>query len=163
MVLSYCFSIRMLRWLFLQLLLLKTLTLLNFLNGLVHLSFWKCPLSILGIIKMRILKLASLQYRAWSDCTDVQVGWFLYYSNVRIIRPPMVLVENGLNSEQFSLMRPILHWKMYFSTETSGRNSVQTVFIVDLYCIGFSLSTLVLAGKGLNNFFLFYCYFSNEQ
>ena len=29
------------------------------------------------------------------------------YSEVRIIRPPMVLVESGLNSEQVSLIRPI--------------------------------------------------------
>ena len=31
----------------------------------------------------------------------------LKYSKVPIIRPPMVLVENGLNSDQVSLMRPI--------------------------------------------------------
>ena len=34
----------------------------------------------------------------------------------------MVLVENGLNSEQISLMRPI-YIKIYFGTERSGLNS----------------------------------------
>ena len=38
------------------------------------------------------------------------------YSEVPIVRPPMVLVENGLNSEQVSLMRPICVEKMYFGT-----------------------------------------------
>ena len=31
----------------------------------------------------------------------------IYLNTVQIIRPPMVLVENGLNSEQVSLMRHI--------------------------------------------------------
>ena len=39
----------------------------------------------------------------------------------RLIRPPMVLVESVLNSEQVSLIRPIhIEKKMHFGTETSG-------------------------------------------
>ena len=45
------------------------------------------------------------------------------YSEVLIIRPPMVVVENGLNSEQVSLTSPIYIEKIHFSTETSGLNS----------------------------------------
>ena len=39
------------------------------------------------------------------------------------IRPPMVLLDSGLNSEQVSLMRPIYIEKMDFCTGTSGLNS----------------------------------------
>ena len=41
-----------------------------------------------------------------------------YYSEVTVIRPPIVLVENCLNSEQVLLMR-----KMHFGTETSVVNN----------------------------------------
>ena len=69
----------------------------------------------------------------------------LNYSEVSIIRPPMVLVESDINSEQVSLMRP-LTLKLYFGTETSGLNgegglnfelSLYQNFIVllpNLYC-----------------------------
>ena len=36
----------------------------------------------------------------------------------------MVLVENGLNSKQVSLMRPINIEKMHFITETNGLDSL---------------------------------------
>ena len=44
----------------------------------------------------------------------VQVAQLDKYSEVPIIRPPMVLVESGLNNEQVFLMRTILHWKIAF-------------------------------------------------
>ena len=49
---------------------------------------------------------------------------FLVYSEVPLIRPPMVFVESGLNNEQASLTRPIyIEKKMHFDTETCGLTS----------------------------------------
>ena len=48
----------------------------------------------------------------------------LYYSKVPLIRPSMVLVESGLNSEQTSVMRTIYIEKLNFGTEASGQNSM---------------------------------------
>ena len=45
------------------------------------------------------------------------------YSDVPVIRPPMVLVESGLNIEQVSLLRPIYIEKKNFGTIISGLNS----------------------------------------
>ena len=36
--------------------------------------FLKCPLSFLGISRWLNFKLVSQQYRAWSDCMDMQAG-----------------------------------------------------------------------------------------
>ena len=49
--------------------------------------------------------------------------WHYNYGEVPIIRPTLVLAESGINSEQFSLMRPIYIKKMNFGTVTSGLNS----------------------------------------
>ena len=46
----------------------------------------------------------------------------MQYNEVSIIRPPLVLVESGLSTEQVSLMRTIYIEKMYFGTETRGLN-----------------------------------------
>ena len=47
-----------------------------------------------------------------------------YYSGVPVIRPPMVFVKSGFDSdsEQVSLMKPVSIEKMHFGTETSGLN-----------------------------------------
>ena len=52
---------------------LLTLTMLNFLNGIIHLTFLA-----FSIIIFRDLKLVSQLYRAWSDCMDVLAGLALY-------------------------------------------------------------------------------------
>ena len=44
------------------------------------------------------------------------------YSEIPIIRPPIVLIGSDFNSEQVSLMRPFT-LKNAFYTETSGLNS----------------------------------------
>ena len=49
------------------------------------------------------------------------------YSEVPMIKPPMVLIENSLNSEQVAFMRPIYIEKMYFGTKTSGLNIEKAV------------------------------------
>ena len=51
------------------------LTMPNFLNGIIHLPFIELSIIIFRDIKM---KTSSLQYRAWSDCTNVQAGLALY-------------------------------------------------------------------------------------
>jgi hypothetical protein len=53
---------------------LLTLNMLNILNELVQLPFLG-----LFIINFEYLKFVSQQYRAWSDCTDVQAGLALYW------------------------------------------------------------------------------------
>ena len=62
-----------------------THNLLNFLNGLIHLQFLELFIIIFRDIHYHFqgyqdenLKLVSQQYRAWSDCTDVQAGLALY-------------------------------------------------------------------------------------
>ena len=55
-----------------------THTLLIFLRGLVHLPFLKLYIINFEDIKIR-LKLASQQYRAWSDCANVQSGLALFW------------------------------------------------------------------------------------
>ena len=57
---------------------LLTLNLPNFLNGIIIFHFWNCPLSFMGY-QDENLKLVSQQYRAWSDCTDVQAGLAQYW------------------------------------------------------------------------------------
>ena len=59
---------------------IETLTLLNFLNELVHLSILE-P----SIINFVDLQLSIYQYRAWSDCTDVQVSLALYCWEKKLI------------------------------------------------------------------------------
>ena len=57
----------------------------------------------------------------------------LFYNKVPVIRPLMVLIERGLNSEQVSLKRPIsLKTAFWWS-------SFQVLLIVELYCINFFL------------------------
>ena len=51
-----------------------TLTLMN----LFSFHFWNCPLSILVILSRWQLEV-SQQYRAWSDCVDVQASLALYW------------------------------------------------------------------------------------
>ena len=55
-----------------------TLNLLNFLNGIIHLTCVHLALQLSIIIfrdiKMRTWKLVYQQYKAWSDCQDVQAG-----------------------------------------------------------------------------------------
>ena len=52
-----------------------TLTMLNFLNGIIHLTCFALSIIIFRDIKMKtkVLKLGSqyLQYRVWSVCADV--------------------------------------------------------------------------------------------
>ena len=73
-----------------NLLWLLTNNLLNFLNGLVHLHFLECPLSVLEIYQVENLKLVSQQYRAWSDCRHMQTGLALqvakanYFGSIRV-------------------------------------------------------------------------------
>ena len=50
--------------------LILTPNLLDFLNGVIHLPFFNCPLSFKGY-QDKNLKLVSQQYRAWSDSTHV--------------------------------------------------------------------------------------------
>ena len=65
---------------------LVTLNLLNFLNGIIHLPFLALFNIFFRDIKMRIQKLIRQQYnRAWSDCTDVQAGLALQYWWQRLI------------------------------------------------------------------------------
>ena len=45
------------------------------------------------------------------------------YNKVPLVRPPMILTKSGLNSEQVSFNKTLLHRKMHLSTETSGLNS----------------------------------------
>ena len=53
-----------------------------------------------------------------------QDGMMNFFSTkVPIIRPSVVLVESGLNSEQISLMTPVYIEKYIFGTETSGLNN----------------------------------------
>ena len=54
-----------------------THNLLNFLNGIIHLQFFKLPSIIFRDIKMRTW--VSQQYKAWLDCTDVQACLALYW------------------------------------------------------------------------------------
>ena len=51
--------------------------------------------------------------------SDIFKEGILIYSEVPLIRSPIVLVESGLNREQISLMRPIYMEKMYFCIGTS--------------------------------------------
>ena len=55
-----------------------TLNLLNFFKRTINLSVLDLSITIYGDIKMSLI-LASQQYRAWSDCTDVQTGLALYW------------------------------------------------------------------------------------
>jgi hypothetical protein len=71
---------------------LFTLTLLNFLNGLVELPFWNCPLSILGISRWNFKVKSASGSRAWSDSTNVKTGLALL--------SPSVLAGYGLNMWQ---------------------------------------------------------------
>ena len=50
---------------------LLTLTVLNFLNGIIHLSFLKLPIIIFKDVKIKTWKLVSQQNRFWSDNMDV--------------------------------------------------------------------------------------------
>ena len=58
-----------------------TFNLLNFLNGIIHLSFLELSIIIFREIKKRTwsCSIVSQQYRAWSDCTDMQDGLTLYW------------------------------------------------------------------------------------
>ena len=56
-----------------------TLNLMNFLNGIIHLPFLELSVIIIWDIKNRTWKMVSQQYRAWSNCTDVQAGLALYW------------------------------------------------------------------------------------
>ena len=59
-----------------------TLTMPNSLNRIIHIPFLALSNIIFRDIKMKTLKLVKLvsqQYRAWSDCMDVQDGLALYW------------------------------------------------------------------------------------
>ena len=70
---------------------------------------------------------------------EIQVHIFLMYSEVPIIRPPVVLVESNLNMVQVPLNETHLYRKLHFGTETSGLNSedghnFKWSLIAELYC-----------------------------
>ena len=56
-----------------------TLNLLNLSNGIIHLPILKLSIIIFRDIRMRTFKLVNQQFRAWSDCTNVQAGLALYW------------------------------------------------------------------------------------
>ena len=56
-----------------------TLNLLSSINGIIHLPFLEQSVFIFRDIKVRTWKLVSQQYRAWSNCTDVQSGLAVYW------------------------------------------------------------------------------------
>ena len=58
--------------------LLLIVTMLNFLNGIIHLPFLKLSIIIFRDIKMRLQSVVSQQYRAWSDGTEVQASLAVY-------------------------------------------------------------------------------------
>ena len=59
-----------------------TLFLMNFLNGVIHVPYLELSIIILRDIKVRTWKLVSQQYRAWSDCMDLQAGLALYWQRL---------------------------------------------------------------------------------
>ena len=56
-----------------------TLTLPNFLYGIIHLPFLELSIIIFRDVKIKTWKLVIQQYRGWSDCTEVQAGMALYW------------------------------------------------------------------------------------
>ena len=54
---------------------------------------------------------------------DILYSRYLIIQSSPAKRPPMLLVDSGLNSEQVSIMRPIYISIIQFGTETSGFNS----------------------------------------
>jgi hypothetical protein len=57
------------------------LNLLYFLNGLVHLPFWNCPLSNFGILRKVEVAWSANTIMAWLDCMDkCKLAW-LYIGN----------------------------------------------------------------------------------
>ena len=78
-----------------------TLNLLNFLNRIIHLLFLKLFI-IVFFIKM--WKLVSQQYRAWSDCMDVQTDLTLHWwQGLTTCGSSRVRVKNGTFFISFSL------------------------------------------------------------
>ena len=65
-----------------------TLTMPNFLNGIIYIPFFGTSHYHFFWDKMKNLKLVSHQYRArlWSDCMDVQAGLALITSGVGRVR-----------------------------------------------------------------------------
>ena len=58
---------------------LLTLTMPNFLNGIIRRPFLPLSIIIFEGYQDENLKMVSQQYRAWSDCTAVQAGLALYW------------------------------------------------------------------------------------